>query len=135
MSTLVEQLEHLHREASAALDSATTLSASEAWYSDYLGRKGKMTAILRGLGQLPQDERPVVGQTANQIKSELEAALKQRQSAIEQAEMEQALAAEGIDVTMPGRKPVIGGLHPTTTAMREIVDIFALMGFRGLRFA
>lgn len=129
MSTLVEQLEHLHREAAAALDSATTLSASEAWYSDYLGRKGKMTAILRGLGQLPQDERPVVGQTANQIKSELEAALKQRQAAIEQAEMEQALAAEGIDVTLPGRKPVIGGLHPTTTAMREIVDIFALMGF------
>ena len=129
MSTLIEQLEHLHREAAASLDSATTLSASEAWYSDYLGRKGKMTAILRGLGQLPQDERPVVGQTANQIKNELEAALKQRQSAIEQADMEQALAAEGIDVTMPGRKPVIGGLHPTTTAMREIVDIFALMGF------
>ena len=129
MSTLVEQLEQLHREAASALESATTLSASETWYSDYLGRKGQMTAILRGLGQLPQDERPVVGQTANRIKNELEAALKQRQAAIEQAEMEQALAAEGIDVTMPGRKPVIGGLHPTTTAMREIVDIFALMGF------
>ena len=129
MSTLVEQLEQLHREATSALESATTLSASEAWYSDYLGRKGQMTAILRGLGQLPQDQRPVVGQTANHIKNELEAALKQRQAAIEQAEMEQALAAEGIDVTMPGRRPVIGGLHPTTTAMREIVDIFALMGF------
>ncbi|MGL4649725.1 MAG: phenylalanine--tRNA ligase subunit alpha, partial [Caldilineaceae bacterium] len=73
---------------------------------------------------------PVVGQTANRIKSTLEGRLQVRQEAIAQAEMEQALAAEGIDVTVPGRKPMMGKLHPTTSTMREIVDIFARMGFQ-----
>jgi len=130
MSTLVNDLEALEREAAAALDAATTRAETEAWYSDYLGRKGRMTALLRGLGQLPADERPLVGQTANRIKSTLESALQQRQEAIAQDEMNRALAAEGIDVTVPGRRPIMGKLHPTTATMREIVDIFSRMGFQ-----
>lgn len=130
MNTLLEQLEQLHTEAMASLTATDSMAASEAWYSEYLGRKGKMTSILRGLGQLPAEERPAVGQTANRIKNELETAMQGHQAAIAQSEMEQALAAEGIDVTMPGRRPAIGKLHPTTVAMREIVDIFAQMGFQ-----
>jgi phenylalanyl-tRNA synthetase alpha chain len=130
MNTLLEQLEELQREAMTTLDGVDSATESSVWYSTYLGRRGKMTAILRGLGQLPADERPVIGQAANRIKNELEEALDARQGAIQEAEMNRALAAEGIDVTMPGRRPTVGRLHPTTTAMREIVDIFGHMGFQ-----
>lgn len=130
MSTLTEELEALHREATAALDAATSLAETEAWYSEFLGRKGRLTGLMRGLGGLPAEERPAFGQAANRAKGELEGALQARQDAIRQEEIEQALAAEGIDVTEPGRKPVVGRLHPTTTAMRQIEDIFMQMGFQ-----
>jgi phenylalanyl-tRNA synthetase alpha chain len=130
MSTLVQDLEALGREAAAALEAATSRSETELWYSSWLGKKGQMTALLRGLGQLPAEERPLVGQSANRIKAQLEAALAERQEVIAGAEMERSLAAEGIDVTVPGRRPLMGKLHPTTATMREIVDIFARMGFQ-----
>lgn len=129
-NSLIEQLDQLYQEATGSLTTANSMPASEAWYREYLSRQGKLTALLKGLGQLPAEERPATGQKANQVKNGLEAALKARQEAITQQEMEEALAAEGIDVTMPGRRPEIGKLHPTTATMREIVDIFALMGFQ-----
>ncbi|MBK8049319.1 MAG: phenylalanine--tRNA ligase subunit alpha [Anaerolineales bacterium] len=130
MSTLVEQLEALGREATAALAEAKTTPETEAWYSEYLGRKGKMTGLLRGLGQLPAEERPAVGKAANEIKVALEAVLQERQAALAQAEMEAALAAEGIDVTMPGRRPQMGKLHPTNQTLREACTILTHMGFQ-----
>lgn len=130
MSTLVEQLEALYHEANAALEGAATRAETESWYADFLGRKGRMTTLLRGLGALPQEERPAVGQAANRIKVALEEALQARQDTLAQADMERALAAEGIDVTVPGRRPIVGKLHPTTATMREIVDIFVQMGFQ-----
>lgn len=130
MSDLIAQLEQLQTEAQAALDAAQSTPATEAWYSEYLGRKGKMTAILRGLGQLPKEERPLVGKRANEIKEALDAALATRQEAIAAEEMQRALAAEGIDVTMPGRRPLLGKLHPTNQAMREMVEILKQMGFQ-----
>lgn len=129
-NTLIEQLDQLYQDATTALATANSMAASEAWYREYLSRQGKLTGLLKGLGQLAAEERPATGQKANQVKNELEALLKEHQDAIRQQEMEQALAAEGIDVTMPGRRPQIGKLHPTTSTMREIVDIFALMGFQ-----
>ncbi len=89
-----------------------------------------MTDLLGGLGQLPKEQRPLVGKSANEIKVALEAALQERQEAIAQDEMSRALSAEGVDVTLPGRRPIVGKYHPTTTTMREIVDIFNLMGFQ-----
>jgi phenylalanyl-tRNA synthetase alpha chain len=89
-----------------------------------------LTALLRGLGQLSKEERPLVGKRANEIKEVLEAALAARQEAIAADEMQRALAAEGIDVTMPGRRPQVGKLHPTNQAMREMVDILKQMGFQ-----
>jgi phenylalanyl-tRNA synthetase alpha chain len=130
MSHLIEQLEQLLKDASIALNATETLAHTESWYSDFLGRKGQMTAVLRGLGALPSEMRPEVGQVANRIKVALESALQERQTLIRQAEMEQALASEGVDVTEPGRRPSVGRLHPTTIAMRQIVDIFAGMGFQ-----
>jgi phenylalanyl-tRNA synthetase alpha chain len=129
MAGLVEQLLQLRAEAEAALGQAHTTPETEAWYAEFLGRKGKMTSLLRGLGQLAPEERPLVGKTANDVKVSLESALQERQAALAQAEMEASLAAEGIDVTMPGRRPLLGKLHPTHQAMREIVEIMAQMGF------
>ncbi len=130
MSNLVQELEALEGEAIAALEGTTSRAETESWYADYLGRKGRMTALLRGLSGLPAEERPLVGQTANRIKGALEARLQERQGAMDQAAMEQALAAEGIDVSVPGRRPSVGKLHPTTATQREIVEIFAGMGFQ-----
>ncbi|HXF60419.1 MAG TPA: phenylalanine--tRNA ligase subunit alpha [Caldilineaceae bacterium] len=130
MSDLLAQLDELQHEAMAALGQATTTDATRAWHSDYLGRKGRLTTLLSGLGQLPREERPAVGKVANEIKVRLEAALAERQAAIAQEEMTRALSAEGVDVTLPGRRAPVGRYHPTTTALREIVGIFVQMGFQ-----
>lgn len=130
MSDLIAQLEALQVEAEVALAKTQTTAESEAWYTEYLGRKGKMTAVLRGLGQLTPEQRPQVGKRANEIKQVLESALAERQAGIASDEMQSALAAEGIDVTMPGRRPLVGKLHPTNQAMRDIVQIFNQMGFQ-----
>ncbi len=130
MSDLIAELEQLQTAAQAALADAQSTPETEAWYTDFLGRKGQLTALLRGLGQLSREERPLVGKRANEIKEVLEAALAARQEAIAADEMQRALAAEGIDVTMPGRRPQVGKLHPTNQAMREMVDILKQMGFQ-----
>jgi phenylalanyl-tRNA synthetase alpha chain len=130
MNHLLEQLEALQREAQSSLAQIETTEASEAWYREYLGRNGRLTALLRGLGQLSKEERPAAGQAANQVKETLEGALRDRQETIQQVEMTRALSAEGIDVTLPGRPPVVGKLHPTTLTMREIINICAQMGFQ-----
>lgn len=130
MSTLLQDLEQLRQEASAALAQTNSTEESEAWYREYLGRQGKLTGMLRGLGQLSKEERPVAGQVANTVKVALESALQARQEQIKQIEIERALSAEGIDVTLPGRPQTVGKLHPTTATMREILDIFGQMGFQ-----
>lgn len=130
MSDLIAQLEQLQIDAQAALAATQNTPETEAWYTDFLGRKGRLTAMLRGLGQLSKEERPLVGQRANAIKESLDAALAARQEAIAAAEMQRALAAEGIDVTLPGRRPQVGKLHPTNQAMREMVEILKQMGFQ-----
>jgi phenylalanyl-tRNA synthetase alpha chain len=130
MVDTLQELDRLQEAAQAELARATTTEETEAWYSNYLGRKGSVTTIVRSVGTLPREERPAVGRRANQVKAELEAALHARQEAIGQEEMERALSAEGVDVTLPGRRPSVGQLHPTTAALGEIVDIFAQMGFQ-----
>ena len=130
MNQLLSQLEDLQVEAQAALAQLDSTEASEVWYRDYLGRNGKLTALLRGLGQLSKEERPAAGQAANQVKAALEQALHERQAALKQAEMVAALSAEGVDVTLPGRPQPVGKLHPTTLTMREIIDICVQMGFQ-----
>lgn len=130
MSTLLTQLSELQDRALAELGKIDSSEALRTWHSEYVGRKGQLTNLLSGLGQLPREERPAVGKVANEIKVALESALEERQAVITQEEMTRALSAEGIDVTMPGRKPILGRYHPTTTALREISDIFVQMGFQ-----
>ncbi|MEZ4558615.1 MAG: phenylalanine--tRNA ligase subunit alpha [Caldilineaceae bacterium] len=130
MSSLLQELDALQATALEALQQTTTSEASEAWYRDYLGRNGQLTGVLRKLGGLPKDERPAVGQRANEVKQALESALESRQTALAHSEMEAALSAEGVDVTLPGRPVTLGKLHPTTVTMREITDILGGMGFQ-----
>jgi phenylalanyl-tRNA synthetase alpha chain len=127
---ILQQLEQLRQEAEAALAQANSTEATRIWHGEYLGRKGRLTGILRNLGSLPSEERRLVGKVANEVKTDLEHALKERQDAIAQAELEAARSAENVDVTLPGRPQTLGKLHPTTATLREIYAIFAAMGFQ-----
>ncbi len=127
---LLKQLEQLRQDAGAALAQASTSEAIRAWYAEYLGRKGQLTAILRNVGSLPAEERPLVGKVANEVKDFLEGLLQERQAAIAQVELEAARRAESVDVTLPGRPQTLGKLHITTRTLREIYAIFTAMGFQ-----
>ncbi len=130
MSATMQTLEHLRQEAETRLAEAQTSEAAKDWYAEYLGRKGRLTAVLRSLGSLPAEERARMGKAANEVKLALEAALEARQAAIASAEMEAAQRAEAVDVTLPGRRPTVGKLHPITMTLREIYAIFGAMGFQ-----
>lgn len=127
---MLQQLEQLRLDAEAALAQADTAEKTQSWHGEYLGRKGRLTAILRNLGSLAPDERPLVGKVANEVKAGLEQALRERQEAIAQAELELKRRAESVDVTLPGRPQTLGKLHITTRTLREIYSIFAEMGFQ-----
>ena len=117
-------LAELERQALGALSAALDADAVEAWRLEWLGRKGRLTGVLRGLGALPAEERPAIGAAANQLQGVLREALEQRQG-------ELASAAEGpsIDVTMPGRRTAAGSLHPITQTRRVMERAFRDMGF------
>lgn len=124
--TGLDALAAVERDARAGLASAEDEAALEAWRTSVLGRSGALTGILRGIGGLEADERKAVGQAANAVKQELEAALEGRRAQLRAA----ALAgAEPIDVTLPGRPRRIGRLHPVTQTMRSILDILQRLGF------
>ena len=130
MTTITQDLEQLRQEAETALSQAATTEAAREWHSEFLGRKGRLTSVLRSLGSLPAEERARVGKAANDLKQALEAALEARQAALAKAEMEAALSAEAVDVTLPGRPQNVGKLHPTTAALREMYAVFGAMGFQ-----
>lgn len=112
------------------------LAAAEQWQQledlriKYLGKKGPLTEILRGMGALSAEERPVIGQAANEVRAAIEQALEQRREEIRRRETERRLAAETIDVTLPGRVPAIGAVHPLRKVVQEIEDIFIGMGYK-----
>jgi phenylalanyl-tRNA synthetase alpha chain len=124
-----EQLESLEAQALAELGEVQSLPGLEEWRTAYLGRRGALSQTLRGLGRLPADQRPVVGQVANEVKERLEAAYEARRTALEEEAKAQAFRAERVDVTLPGRPPSLGRLHIATQSLREIAAIFGQMGF------
>ncbi len=125
----IEALNALEVEAITAAESAPDADALETVRVSYLGRsEGRISAILRGLGQLPAEERPAVGQRANQVKRAVSAALEARTVALSGP-----AAASGLDLTMPGRTRWQGGLHPITQAIDEIWHIFRDLGFARAR--
>ena len=125
-----EKLAALESRALAELERVAELQALEGWRISYLGTRGALRELQRGLGGLPPEERPVVGQAFNQTKTSLDNAFAQRRAALESAALEQALRAERVDVTLPGRPSAAGRLHPTTLIIDEILEFFVAMGFQ-----
>lgn len=128
-----EELARLEQQARRELAAAADAQALEAWRVAYLGKKGALTLLLRGLGQLPPDERPVVGRLANELKEALEQAFAQRAEALRQEALAQELARGALDVRLPGRPQALGHLHISTQVLYEIYDIFRQMGFEVLQ--
>ena len=126
----MQDLQTLRDEALNYLTAAGNSDALEAWRIQYLGRKGAVLELLKGIPDLPADERPAFGQAANALKQELTTAFEERQQSVVQAALAAEMAAEGVDVTLPGRRPQLGRLHPSNQTLREIYEIFATMGFQ-----
>lgn len=124
-----EKLLALKEQAMAELEAVASLDALKDIRIKYLGKKGPMTEILRGMGKLPAEERPVIGQIVNEIKFALEEAINAKTEVLEKKALADKLANDKVDITLPGRKAEKGHLHPITLTMREIKKIFMRMGF------
>ncbi len=122
-----ETLQKIKEEALAALSAAD--ADIEALRIRYLGKKGELTAVLRGMGKLSPEERPIMGQLANEVRAQIEEQLTKRAGELKTAAMEGRLRREKLDVTVPGEKVYMGHLHPLTKMRRELEDIFSGMGF------
>jgi phenylalanyl-tRNA synthetase alpha chain len=130
MNDKAEQgIDQLRADALAQVVAARDLGALDQVRVCYLGKSGLLTAELKRLGRLPKDERPRVGQAINQAKVQVQEAIDTRKTALEQAALADKLAAERIDVTLPGRGQRPGGLHPITRALQRIERLFANAGF------
>jgi len=122
-------LSELIETAASEIDAATDLAALDAVRVAYVGKKGALTARLKSLSDLPAEERPAAGQEINRAKQELQNRLNARREALETAALEAKLAADAVDVTLPGRGASIGGHHPVSRAMARIEKIFRNAGF------
>ena len=129
LADLTRDLETLRADALAAIEGAPDTATLEALELDVLGKKGRLTTVLRGIGALPPDDRPKVGAIANAVRGAIESALAERGAAARGTELAGRLAAEAVDVTTPGRPIRRGTLHPSIEAMREIAEIFEQFGF------
>ena len=125
----ISDIEGIESSALRELEAASESGELDRWRIAYLGRRGRLTQILRSLGGLPPEERGSVGAAANRTKATLEERLAERVRAAAKSQMDAKLAEGAIDVTLPGWPTPTGGLHPTTLATREICDAFVSMGF------
>ena len=126
----VGSVEEVKSKALDELGSIDSLEQLEEWRIAYMGRRGQLTQILRGVGSLSPDERRSVGAAANEAKATLEDSLTLREQALKDAAVADLSESDAIDVTLPGWPAPPGGLHPTTRIVREICDAFSSMGFQ-----
>ena len=124
-----EQLARIRSEALAAFEQAQSAAELDSLRVQYLGKKGELTAVLKMMGKLSAEERPAMGQLANEVRSALEAAIEAAAGKLEAQALEQRLKDEALDVTIPGRKVKLGHKHPMYLALDELKDIFIGMGF------
>jgi phenylalanyl-tRNA synthetase alpha chain len=130
LAQLTQDLQTLADETAAGVAAAPDVAALEALELDVLGKKGRVTEVLRGIGKLPPEDRPKLGSVANGVRQRIEAAILERRAVLGSAELDARLAAETIDVTMPGRPIARGSLHPSIESMAEIARIFGQFGFQ-----
>ena len=124
------KLEKIREESLQAIREALDPAGLDALRVQYLGKKGSLSAVLKQLGSLSAEERPKIGQMANEIRASIEEALKQRADALQSAIMEKKLRDEALDVTIPGTAVSLGARHPLQIVWDECVDIFVGMGFQ-----
>ena len=124
-----KKLREIRERVMAELSEARATSRLEQIRVGVLGKKGELTGLLRGMGQLPPEERPKMGQLVNDVRKALEEALDKRAAELQAREKEARLAAEAVDVTMPGPERSAGALHPMNIALNRMVDIFVGMGY------
>jgi len=130
MLFMLDQLQALQSQALASLDSVQNRADLVVWDSQYIGKKGQLTQLLRNMGALSKEERPVFGKMANEVKAVLETAYGERDRLISEQELAQDLESGAGDITLPGRPNPTGGLHPSTRTLRRFYDIWGDMGFQ-----
>jgi phenylalanyl-tRNA synthetase alpha chain len=129
LADLTRDLEALRDDALRSIAASSDVAALEALEVDILGKKGRLTTVLRGIGALPPDDRPRVGAVANAVRGAIEGALAERGASLRGAALTGRLAAEAVDVTTPGRPIRRGSFHPSIEAMGQIAEIFGQFGF------
>ena len=123
------ELEQLAKQAESSIAAAEDLSVLDDLRVEYLGKKGRLTGLLKGLGKLTAEERPAAGAKINDVKQSLQDLIGQRKMHFESIELDAKLADETIDVTLPGRGEDVGGLHPVTRTMERIEGFFSRIGY------
>ncbi len=126
---MTRQLEEIQAQALGQIESAESLDSLEQVRVRVLGRKGTLTQVLRSLGELPAEERPALGQAANEVKQILMSAIESRKARLEEEAARRREAVQ-VDLSLPGRRPPKGRLHPLSQLMGEIVEIFSALGFQ-----
>ncbi len=126
----MQDLNELRKQIEQELSASSDPDALEQWRIKYLGRKGMMNSLFRGLGEMIAEERALHGKNLNQFRQLVVDAFEQRQQALKEADLQAELTAEGVDVTLPGRRPQVGRIHPVSRTLREIYRIFGNMGFQ-----
>lgn len=124
-----QELQHILDDALKTFAAAADSAALENAKARYLGKEGSLTALLKGLGKLSAEERPQAGARINEVKQQIESALQARRDALQQQALNARLAAEALDVTLPGRGIATGGLHPVTRALERIETLFHSIGY------
>lgn len=125
----MQELTTLLQQAESAISTAHDLPSLEQIKIDFLGKKGKLTEVLKSLGSLPPEQRPLLGQAVNEAKQQVQTLLETRTATLEQQELARQLATEQIDVTLPGRESWRGQHHPVSLAKQRIIDYFVQLGF------
>jgi phenylalanyl-tRNA synthetase alpha chain len=126
---LKEELKRIERDATGLFKGIRSLKELEGLRIEFLGKKGKITDLLRQMGQIPAEERPIIGKIANQLKVRLNQLLEDKKTELKELVHQQNLSNEKIDVTLPGNRPMIGHRHPLTIIGNEIKDVFTGLGF------
>ena len=125
----MEDLEALTANAVAAVNNASSLQELDSVRVDYLGKKGQLTALLKGLGGLSAEERPAAGARINEAKQAVQEQINRHREQLEQAQIADRLSAERIDISLPGRRQSLGGLHPVTRSIERMEEVFGGIGF------
>ncbi|MFQ3663745.1 MAG: phenylalanine--tRNA ligase subunit alpha [Chloroflexaceae bacterium] len=128
--TVTDELSSLEQEARAALAAVRDLAGLAEWKSRYIGKTGALTRLSRGLGALPAEQRPEVGRRVNALREQLEASYAAAEAQFKHAAIASELAADRVDVTLPGRQPALGYAHLTNQVLAQVQEIFGEMGFQ-----